>query len=146
MKTICIKTDDEIEIFLTKIAQENGYYSGERKEPSLGKALKNLVKWCVHNNISLSKKHDTFDEEVREMIEQIHVAIPNLMYLSRMNAGLSSEAVDKKIQAKHKEDTISYINETCGAFQNITYNTLRVSINRFGIKGIPSDKEATLWR
>ena len=146
MGTIGVRLNNREKEYLREIAEKEGLYTGENNEPSLGKALRELVKWCAINGVDMSKKRDVFDEEVRNLIEQIHVSIPNLMYLSRMNTLLVDEGIDKDIILDKKDKAIDYINKTCGAFQAANYKTLRVSINPFGLKQIPSDKDTTLWK
>jgi hypothetical protein len=146
MRTLSIKIDKTEEEYLSRVAEKNNLFSGGNNEPSLGKALKKLAQWCAFNDMDISKSHDVFDEDMRKMIEQIHVAIPNLMYLSRMDTLFNSEEIPKETAEECKKKSLDYINSTCGAFQYANYKSLRVSINAFGMKQIPSDKETSLWK
>ena len=46
---------NEIE-YLEKIAIENHLYKGGLKEPSVGKAMKELIKWCQMNQVKIGEK------------------------------------------------------------------------------------------
>lgn len=138
MMPISIRIERSEEDYLKKIADKNNI--------SIGKALKKVLEWCSINDVDLSKSNSVFDENVRKMIEHIHVSIPNLMYLSRMNTLFSGESVSKEKSEEFKKTSLDYINNTCGDFQYIYYNNVRVSINPFGLKQVPSDKETTLWK
>lgn len=138
MMPLSIRVERNEEDYLKKIADQNNI--------SIGKSLKKVLQWCVLNEVDLSKSHSVFDEEVRTMIEHIHVSIPNLMYLSRMNTLFSGEGIAKEKSEEFKKISLDYINNTCGDFQYIHYNNVRVSINPFGMKQVPSDKETTLWK
>lgn len=137
MIPLSIRIERNEEDYLKKIADKNNI--------SIGKSLKKILEWCVINDIDLSKSHSAFDEEVRKMIEHIHVSIPNLMYLSRMNTLFTGEGVSKEKSEEFKKTSLDYINNTCGDFQYIQYNNIRVSINPFGMKQVPGDKDTTLW-
>ena len=138
MIPLSLRIDRNEEDYLKKIANQNNI--------SLGKSLKKVLEWCAINEVDLSKSHSVFDEEVRKMIEHIHVSIPNLMYLSRMNTLSSGEGITKDTSEEFKKTSLNYINSTCGDFQYIHYDNIRVSINPFGMKQVPSDKETTLWK
>lgn len=146
MKTISIKTERKELEYLARTAEKNSLYSGENNELSFGKALKKILQWCTYHDIDITTSHDVFDNDMRKMIEQIHVSIPNLMYLSRMATLFAGNEIPKEKAEQFKKTSLEYINNTCGAFQDITYNSLRVTINPFGLKQIPADKEKTLWK
>lgn len=135
----------EIE-YLSKIASENRIYTGGTDELSLGKAMRELVRWCHLNNVDINKKGVGIDDEVVKMIEHIHIAIPNLMYLARMQAVLASDGVSEEKVIYSRRQTTDYLNKTCGDFQNTKYTQVRFSINDMGLKLTPSDKDKTLWK
>lgn len=138
MLSLSVRLESKEIDYLNTIAEKNNV--------SIGKALKKVVEWCSSNEVDLSKSHSVFDEDVRKMIEHIHVSIPNLMYLSRMNTLFSGESVSKEKTEEFKKTSLDYINNTCGDFQYISYNNIRVSINPFGMKQVPGDKETSLWK
>lgn len=138
MISLSIRVEKKESDYLNKIAERNNI--------SIGKALKKVLEWCSINEVDLSKSHSVFDEDVRKMIEHIHVSIPNLMYLSRMNTLFSGDNISKEKTEEFKKTSLDYINNTCGDFQHVTYNNIRVSINPFGMKQVPCDKDSTLWK
>ena len=135
----------EIE-YLSNIASKNKIYKGGTDELSLGKAMRDIVRWCHLNNIDINKKGAGINDEVVKMIEHIHVAIPNLMYLARMQAILASDGVSDEKIIHGRRQTMDYLNNTCGDFQNTNYTQIRFSINNIGLKLAPSDKDKTSWR
>ncbi len=80
------------------------------------------------------------------MIEQIHVSIPNLMYLARMQTLLASDTIPDEKISRCRQQTVDYINNTCGDFQNVNYSEIRFSMNDIGLKQTPIDKDKTLWK
>lgn len=138
MIPLSIRIEKNEQDYLKKIASKNHL--------SIGKSLKKVLEWCAINDVDLSKPHSIFDEDVRKMIEHIHVSIPNLMYLSRINTLLCAEGRNKDTLDDFKKISLDYINNTCGDFQHTNYNAIRVSINPFGMKKVPCDKETTLWK
>lgn len=133
--------------YLSKIASDNKIYRGDSDELSLGKALHELVRWCHLNQVDISQKKDTgLSDELSKMIEHIHIAIPNLMYLSRLQAVLTSDGISEEKIMHAKRQTVDYLNKTCGDFQNTKYTQVRFSVNDIGLKLTPSDKENSLWK
>ena len=132
--------------YLTEIAIKNKIFKGESKEVSLGKATKELIKWCQSNNVDLNKKQNSMDDDVKKMIEQIHISIPNLLFLTRLQLLLSSDSIPDEEVARCVKKTIEYLNSSCGDFQNVNYNEIRFSTNDLGIKQTPIDKDKTQWK
>ena len=147
MTTISTRLGQKEIDYLTRIAVENKIYKGsDSKEISHGKAMKELIKWCQDNEVNINKKPKSMDDDIKKMIEQIHVAIPNLLYLSRLQLLLNSKSIpDPELETCVKK-TVDYLNTVCGDFQNINYNEIRFSMNDLGIKQIPIDKEKSQWK
>ena len=145
MTTISAKFSEKELDFLSKIALENTLYKGDSKEPSLGKAMKELIKWCLINQVNINRNNSGLDVEYKKMLEQIHVTIPHLMYLARLQTLLGSETIsDEKVQ-QSKQQTITYLNKVCGDFQSINYNEINVATNDLGLKQNPIDKDQSAW-
>lgn len=138
-------SETELE-YLSTIASDNKLFIGTSKKTSLGKAMKELVKWCHVNNIDISKSPQSLNDETKKMIEQIHVSIPNLMYLARMQTLLASDTIPDEKISRCRQQTVDYINNTCGDFQNVNYSEVRFSMNDIGLKQTPIDKDKTLWK
>ena len=136
----------EIE-YLSKIASDNRIYRGNSEELSLGKAMHELIRWCRLNQVDINEKKDNgLSGELAKMIEHIHIAIPNLMYLARLQAVLTNDGISEEKIIHGKRQTTDYLNKTCGDFQNTKYTQVRFSVNDMGLKLTPSDKENTLWK
>lgn len=135
----------EIE-YLSQIASENRIYKGGTEEPSLGKAMHALIRWCHLNQIDINKKTSGIDSELVKMIEHIHIAIPNLMYLARLQAIISNDGISEETIMNGRRLTVDYLNKTCGDFQNTQYTQVRFSMNDMGLKLLPSEKDKTLWK
>ena len=131
------RINNETEAYLLQVAKENHLNNPSNNEPSAGIAAKEIIKWCMKNNINISKNLNELSSETVKMIEQIHVAIPHLMLLTRMNTqeilNLSEEKVTE-VRAK----SLNYLNKTCGSFQDIHYENVRVTINSAVMKQAPS--------
>lgn len=132
--------------YLTTLATQNKLHKGDSSEVSLGKAMKELVKWCRLHQIDIRKNAPSLEDEHKKMLEQIHVAIPHLIYLSRLQILLGSDKIPDEKVADCRQQTIDYLNAVCGDFQSIRYNEVRFSINDIGLKQTPVDKEASTWK
>ncbi len=145
MTSVAIRLNENELDYLKKIAKENKIYKKEN-DISIGKTIKELIRWCALNKISFSQNpNNLMSDNLVKMIEQIHVSIPHLLYLLRFQTLSSFEdSSDEKIK-KYRYQSVDYVNKTCGDFQNINYNTIRFSMNDIGFKTIPSDKEKTQW-
>jgi len=132
--------------YLKDIASENKMRKGGTDELSLGKALNELVRWCHLNRIDINSNHNAVNDDIKKMIEQIHVAIPHLMYLTRLQTVLLSDGIPEEIITRSRGQTLDYINKTCGDLQNINYDLVRFSMNDIGLKTLPVNKDKTLWK
>ena len=132
--------------YLAQIASDNEMYKGKSKDVSLGKALYELVRWCYLNKVDINQNNSAMNDDVKKMIEQIHIAIPNLMYLSRLQTVLASKDIPDETLKNSRHQTVDYLNKTCGDFQNVQYNQVRFSMNDIGLKSTPTDKDKTLWK
>jgi len=146
MTTISTRLSEKEMDYLTRIATENKIYKGTSKEVSHGKAMKELVKWCLNNDVNINNKQRSMDDDIKKMIEQIHISIPNLLYLTRMQLLLNSESIPDEELSRCVKKTIDYLNSACGDFQNINYNEIRFTMNDLGIKQTPIEKEKSLWK
>lgn len=132
--------------YLTNIASENKMRKGGSDELSLGKALNELVRWCHLNRIDINSNHNAVNDDIKKMIEQIHVAIPHLMYSSRLQNVLLSDGITEEKITRSRAQTLEYLNKTCGDLQNIQYDLVRFSMNEIGLKTLPVNKDKTLWK
>lgn len=146
MTTISTRLTQKEMDYLTKVAIENKIFKGTSKDVSHGKAMKEIIKWCQHHDVDINKRQQSVDDNIKKMIEQIHISIPNLMYLSRLQLLLNSQSIPDEEQSICVKKTMDYLNSACGDFQNINYNEIRFSMNDLGIKQIPIDKEKSLWK
>lgn len=134
--------------YLSTVASKSGLYKGNSEELSIGKAIHAIIRWCHLNEIDITKKqvNSGLSPEIEKMIEHIHIAIPNLMYLARLQSVLANNGIPQETIIQGRRLTLDYLNETCGDFQNAHYNQVRFSINKIGLKSTPSDKDKTLWK
>ena len=132
--------------YLASIAAANKMRKGSSEELSLGKALNELVRWCHLNQVDIYQNHNAVHDDIKKMIEQIHMSIPHLMYLSRVQTLLYSDGIPAEKTKNARYQAVEYINKICGDFQNINYNLVRFSMNEIGLKSMPANKEKTLWK
>ena len=99
MSSISIRPSPKESEYLERIARENRLNKGSSETLSSGKALHELLRWCHLNQVDINKPiNNGLSPELAKMIEHIHIAIPNLMYLSRLQTMLVSEGItDEKI-------------------------------------------------
>tara|TARA_B110000091_G_scaffold185418_1_gene205276 strand:- start:986 stop:1402 length:417 start_codon:yes stop_codon:yes gene_type:complete len=138
MRPVTIRIDEFTEKYLLDLSSK---YNGA----SIGNVIKNLLKWCENNNININEKHSVFDDETKKMIEQIHVATPHLLLLTRMNTQDLLDSPTEKV-TEVRDKAIKYLNKTCGSFQSAHYDNIRVTINNVGLKQAPESEENTTWK
>ena len=146
MSIISAKLNQNEIDYLEKIAIENHLFKGESKEPSVGKAMKELIKWCQMSQVKIGEKQNNGLSEIQKMLEQIHTTIPHLMYLQRMQILFQSDAISDEKIASCKQQSIDFINANCGAFQDIQYDTISIVENENGIGKLPIDKNKSKWK
>lgn len=145
MTTISAKfTKTEID-FLEEIARDNNLYKGDSDEPSIGKAMKELIKWCRMSGIKIGKNGGSESNDSQRMLEQIHSILPQMMYQLRMQLLFNSETVSEELIAKCKQSTISFLNSSCGAFQDIQYKMITPVEDDNGIRKLPVDSSLSKW-
>lgn len=146
MSIISAKLNQNEINYLEQIAADNHLYKGESKELSVGKAMKELIKWCQMSDVKIGKKQSDGSTEMQQMLEQIHATIPHLMYLQRMQILFQSDEISDEKIASCKQQSIDFINATCGAFQDIQYQTIATIENENGIGKLPIDKNKSKWK
>ena len=146
MTTISTRFSEKELDYLSRIARDNKITKGTSNELSLGKAVKEIIKWCQRNKIDINESSNAMDSDIKKMIEQIHVTLPNLMYLTRLQLLLKSDEIPDEEVSKCVKKTLEYLEQSCGDFQNINYNEIRFSMNEFGIKQIPINEDKSLWK
>ena len=146
MSIISAKLNQNEIDYLEKIAIENHLFKGESKEPSVGKAMKELIKWCQMSHIKIGEKQNNGQAEIQKMLEQIHTTIPHLMYLQRMQILFQSDTISDEKIASCKQQSIDFINANCGAFQDIQYQNISTVENENGMGKLPIDKNKSKWK
>jgi len=146
MAQIGLRYDKKVEAYLKEVANKNDLLNASNTEPSVGLAAKEIIKWCMKNKVDISKNIDDFEPDTKKMIEQIHVAIPHILMLGRMNLQPLIDATPDDKVREDRAKAVEYVNNTCGAFQNIHYENIRVSLNHIGMKQAPESKETTQWK
>ena len=136
---------NEIE-YLEKIATDNHLYKGESKEPSVGKAMKELIKWCQMSDMQIGSKQNNYTNKIQQMIEQMHATLPHMLYLQRMQLLFHSDAISDEKIAHCKQQSIDFINANCGAFQDIEYQIISTVENENGLNKLPIDKNKSKWK
>ena len=132
--------------YLTDIARDNHLFKGYSEEPSAGKAMKELIKWCQMYQVKIGEKQNIDSSEVQRMLEQIHTTIPHLLYLQRMQILFQSDSISDEKIANCKQQSIDFINANCGAFQEIQYQTISTVENESGMGKLPIDKNKSKWK
>ena len=146
MTTISAKlTKAEID-YLTEIARDNHLYKGDSDEPSTGKAMKELVKWCRMSGLKMGENKGNKPDESQRMLEQIHAVLPQMMYHLRMQVLFNGETLSDEILATCKQSAINFLNSSCGEFQAVKYQTITPAEDDNGLNKLPVDKDHSKWK
>ena len=146
MTTISAKlTKTEID-YLTEIAHDNHLYKGNSNEPSIGKAMKELVKWCRMSGLKIGENKASKLDESQRMLEQIHATLPQMMYHLRMQLLLNSDAGSDELLATSKQSAINFLNSSFGEFQKVKYQTISPVEDDNGLNKLPIDRDLSKWK
>lgn len=138
-----IKTEID---YLTEIAMENHLYKGDSDEPSIGKAMKELIKYCRMIGLKIGENKISRLDESQRLLEQIHAILPQMMYHLRMQVLFNGETLSDDILAKCKQSAINFLNESCGEFQEVKYQTITPVADDNGFNKLPIDRDDSKWK
>ncbi len=147
MKPLSASLSSKDEAYLMKLAKENGLTRGDSENVySPGYAMKELVRFCREQDIDLRKQYVEKPDHQTKMLEQVHMAIPHLLYLLRMVVGAVDKDLDEKTYQQLKALSLTFLTETCGDFQSVRYQENAIKINQHGINRMPIQEEDSRWR
>ena len=133
MTTISVRLSDEDLTYLEDISKSKKV-SKSNKQSSPGRALKQLIKWCIDNEIDIDSPYEKLQNSSKKLLEQLHVAIPHLLYLSRLHILMDSDKIPDDAVSRAKQQAIDYINSVCGDFQEIEYSEINTVCNEIGLQ------------
>lgn len=144
---INLKLNDEQVAFLEQIAVEQKLYK-PNKSPSTAKAMKYILDEKMAGNTGENTKDN---DKILQLLEQIHVAIPHIMYHTRYtlrycNAALKSSNVSEESIDKFKENAINDTVSICGEYQKYAYHSLFLSYDNKKMQTIPIEGDKNKWK
>lgn len=146
MTSVSAKFTQKEIAYLEKIAIDNDLYRGDSEVPSVGKAMKELIKWCHMNDLKIGSNSASKSDHSDKMLEQIHAIIPNLMYLIRMQLLFNSDTISDEKVAYCKKSAIDFINANCGDFQQIQYKSISPTQDDQGLNKLPININQSNWQ
>lgn len=89
--------------------------------------------------------------KIETMLEQIHVAIPHIVYQTRYalrycNAAMNSNQISSEIMNEFKINTVNDTVKICGDYQQYQYQNLFVSCDNKNMKTIPIEEDKNQWK
>lgn len=145
MTSVSIRLSPKEITYLTALLDKKQFFPQE-KEATLGKILKQFIKWCSEHEIGLDSTDENSEETSQKLLEQVHVSIPHILYLLRLHILMDSGKISDEVVIKAKQQAIDYINSVCGDFQHIEYNQIEPTNNEIGLNQIPMAKNHTRWK
>lgn len=145
MTAISVRLSDD-ELAYLEVISKNKKISKSSKQSSPGRALKQLIKWCIDNEVDMASSFEKPEDSSRKLLEQLHVAIPHVLYLSRLHILMDSNKISDDAVSKAKQQAIDYINSVCGNFQQIEYSEITVTSNDMGLRQLPVENERSAWK
>lgn len=140
MTTISVRLSDDELAYLEAIPK-NKKLNKSGKPISPGRSLKQLIKWCVENQIDITSYYAKPEDSSRKLLEQLHVAVPHMLYLSRLHILMDSDKIPDDVVSKAKQQAIDYINTVCGDFQHVEYSEISATSNEIGLRQLPAEKD-----
>lgn len=145
MTTLSVRLSDD-ELAYLEVISRNKKINKPNKKSSPGRALKQLVQWCIDNQIDITSTYEKSGNSPKKLLEQLHVSLPHILYLLRLHLLLDSGKISDDVVTKAKQQAIDYINSVCGDFQNMEYSEVNATINEIGLKQLPVEKNRTSWK
>ena len=145
-ENIAMRINEHEKEYLREIAETMSLQKRGRTEISYGKALKFLLEYCIHNDISPLKKSDDTLSNITKMIEHIHASMPHLMLHNQVQTKVLTGSLSDEDFSLIKGNAINYLNDNFGGYQSVSYTFMRSKINSFGIKTIPLEEGVSIWK
>ena len=132
-----IYLSDEQQNALMEIAKEKQIIKKRKMEYSLTETLKYVLDEFVRNRKIFEKGNNKTDE----LIEQIHATLPHIMFQATLACQASAAPLegDKKMSLRNTSMDITV--ETCGQFQEVSYEEITTALDSRNIKSLPIDKD-----
>ncbi len=133
----------------TRLGQEEIEYLkrfASKKSIKMSKALRLFIEFAAKNNIDIEKKVFQDEDKITKMIEQIHNAVPHLMYLSRLNSGAITASLTQNELSTLQQKSIKDTTLRCGDMQSINYTCNYFTINKQGMKEMPLNEGDNQWK
>lgn len=117
-----------------------------KRKISVSNALRDLVEFAAQNELDPYAGSTDFPDEVRKMIEQIHMAIPHLMYTTRAtNKVMLGKLSDDELFTLQRS-VLDEMTRRCGDFQTVKYTQNYTAKNKQGLTEMPLDEKETAWK
>lgn len=145
MTTISIRLSDD-ELTYLEVISMNKKMNKASKKSSPGRTLKQLLQWCIDNQIDITSTYEKPENRPKKLLEQLHVSLPHILYLLRLHLLLDSSKISDDAVAKAKQQAIDYINSVCGDFQHMEYSEIQATHNEIGLKQLPIEKDCSAWK
>ena len=140
-----LRVSDIEKEYLENLAHKFNLKKKGSDEPSLTKALKFLLSYCLNNDMKFDKIEKSDIDEMRKMIEQIHASIPHILYQNSLQSTILADKLDDENFKAVKRNAVEYINNSIAGFQNNRYKYVKARLNKIGIKTIPLEEGESLW-
>lgn len=139
-----IKVTDKQASYLENLALKERLFKSNGT-PSLGKATKKLLDNII-NSAELKEQKPVDLKKTNELLEQINVLIPQLIFNGIFSAKAESQRLDDVNYQKIFAATIEKTAAVCGHIQQQTYEHLYVAIDSKNMKTIPIEPGENVWK
>ena len=140
--TTSIYLSDEQQNALMEIAKEKQIMKKGKMEYSLTETLKFVLDEYVNNQ---EYNHNN-NSNTHKMIEQIHATLPHIMFQSTLACQASFSKIEQGKQPNIRNTSMDITVETCGQFQEVSYEEITTSLDSRNIKSLPIDKDKNQWK
>jgi hypothetical protein len=135
---VSVRFNEKDVSYLQALAKEKG--------KSMGKILQDLVTHCRENSIGQSEEMRQNGDRITQMLEEIHLAIPHLIYMNRTVFNCWAHKVGNKEFTAMRTASLEKTGAICGGFQSMNYRLTGVSMNDNGLQTLPIETENSQWR
>ena len=129
---------------LTDIAKANNLYKNNSTELSVSMALKYVLREYIKSQEEIKKS--SFNENSMRILEQIHATLPHIMFQATLACQASAVPLDRDKKVGLRNTSMDITVETCGQFQEVSYEEITTSLDSRNIKSLPIDKDKNQWK
>lgn len=138
MKMIGTRLDESEYSYVEALAKKMGV------KPS--RAIKAVLSFAAKTDLDVTKPTTKVSDDLRKMIEQIHMIMPHIMYSSRLSSVINMRGIPESEMKQLQQNLLEDTTQRCGDFQSVTYTQNYTNTSKIGFTQMPIEQEVSAWK